>query len=141
MLQPETGQAVRFRAHHNGRGWSEIDILIKIGSLQFRGIDIDLMLLQPRQCFFGGADSRLHGKEATHPGADHVGIVEVSLGIADDYGIHGGSVSRTQNSTQVARLLHCLEKDDKRIVGEPEIVRTICDLGIASATIPSEFSR
>ena len=69
----------------------------------------NLMLLQPFQRFRRSYTKNGNRKYCTQTGPDHIGVVPIRLGVAQQHCIHPGSIGGAQNGTQITGFFHRFE--------------------------------
>ena len=114
-LAPLVCESCCFGTHHNSRRTTHIGVVIERGILKLGSQNLDSALLEKSDALVGRASHTRDAEDTANRGTNEVGVVEVGQRVADDDGIDAGSISRTKDSTEIARLLHALQNDHERL--------------------------
>ena len=115
-LAPLVGKARALGAHHNGGALRHVVIVILVRILQLGGKNLDAVLLEEGDALLRRTNGCGHAEHTADTGTNHVGVVHIRQWVAHDEGINTSRLGTTQYSPQVARLLHTLENNHKRVV-------------------------
>ena len=119
-LAPDVGQACGLGAHHDGGRLLHVSVVVQGRVLELRGEYLNMFVFEPGDGLLGGGDGHLSGKHGSDAGPDKVRVVEVGERVADDDGVRSGGVCASEDSPEVAGLLHALKHYDKRIPAESQ---------------------